>query len=378
MKLITAALLQVVLSVSIIDATLFVAGKDVNSHSTKTHAMIPNPNPYQVTYKDGTKSPLIRLRMRQEGEDEDSPVHLFEETIDGFTVSQSEDGGGKYTYLDVDEESGELIDTQLVAGIDDPVSFHIHKDPLKISDDILRKKHPTSSPSVDDSDVRKLLRGGEGGKIVHKNTIHNNDGDVASRRRAAITTGTLNNLVIPFKFADHVGRTVPSRSDLDILMNNQGSHPLCPTGSVRDVYLLNSFSKLDLQSTVLDWVTIDYTESYCADGNAGLWSSSSRSGKMQTCLVDALNKAAAASGINFADFDLDENGFIDGMTFFTQGTRQSMVKPMRMGHIIGIGFGLTRGKFGIMFGKIMEFKCMIIISILLCGVLGEPILDALA
>ena len=135
--------------------------------------------------------------------------------------------------------------------------------------------------------------------------------DEKSHRRTVITSGTLKNLVVPIRFADHTSRGLPSRSDLNALMNNVGPNPLCPTGSVRDVYLDNSFGALDLQSTVIDWITIDYTEAWCADGDSG-------TALFHTCLTNALDKAVAA-GVDFGDYDLDNNGLIDGMTFFHSG-----------------------------------------------------------
>ncbi len=261
------------------------------------HRMGPNPNPYQVTYEDGTKSPLIRLRIRGE---ETSPSHqVYEETLDGFTVKPTVEG--KYVYLEVDDKTGDYIETKFVAGVDDPYSADIHANAAERREKFLKAtittKHHSSSRNI----FNRVL---QGEKIK---------GDQEpERRRTVITTGTLKNLVIPFKFSDHTGRTLPSRSDLNILMNNVGPNALCPTGSVRDVYLQNSFNQLDLQSTVINWVTLDYTEAYCADNNSGL------SNRFDDCLKNALDKARAA-GVDFSDFDVDSNGVIDGMTFFHSG-----------------------------------------------------------
>jgi hypothetical protein len=90
-----------------------------------------------------------------------------------------------------------------------------------------------------------------------------------SRRTSVITTGNMNNLVVPMRWSDHLQRTLPSRDDLDILMNHVGSHPLCPTGSVRDVFLENSYGALTLNSTVVNWIPMDNTEKYYANGDRG-------------------------------------------------------------------------------------------------------------
>ena len=115
----------------------------------------------------------------------------------------------------------ELIDTGLVGGIDDPMSCHIHKEAPKIGQEFLQKKRPptASATEVDCSDVPKLFRGGK----IPNNTNHGNN-----TRRQAIIKGTLKYLVVCFKFADHSGRSLPSKTDFDIsFMKKQGSRPLC-------------------------------------------------------------------------------------------------------------------------------------------------------
>ena len=60
-----------------------------------------------------------------------------------------------------------------------------------------------------------------------------------------------------------------------------------------------------------DWVTIDFTEAFCADGNSGL------STPFQTCLKNALTKVDAQ--INFTKFDLDGDNWIDAIGFLHSG-----------------------------------------------------------
>ncbi len=166
------------------------------------------------------------------------------------------------------------------------------------------------------------LEGSQQNKSEDKKNANSNKRKRRRRRKTKatatatkITTGTLKNLVIPFRFSDHTDRTLPTRSDLHTLMNKVGPDPLlCPTGSVRDVYLQNSFNSLDLQSTVIDWVTITSTESSCANGESGL------SAKFFDCIVEALDATVAAyGGAYFANYDDDDNGVIDGITFFHSG-----------------------------------------------------------
>jgi hypothetical protein len=71
--------------------------------------------------------------------------------------------------------------------------------------------------------------------------------------------------------ADHTSRTLPTAAQLDVLFNKEGGDPtLAPTGSIRDVYLRNSYGALRIQSVVTNWITVSQTESQVAAGNSGL------------------------------------------------------------------------------------------------------------
>ena len=95
-------------------------------NGNQAHRMEPNPNPYRVIYDDGTTSPFLRLRIQGE---ENSPLHqIYEETLDSFMVKSVE---GKYANLEVDNNTREYIETDLVFGVDDPYSAHIHTDAAK-------------------------------------------------------------------------------------------------------------------------------------------------------------------------------------------------------------------------------------------------------
>lgn len=204
--------------------TLFAISATVRAKKYKSieevltpHRMTPNPNPYQVTYDDGTKSPLLRLKTREQIT---SPSRQsYEETLDGFTVKQV---NGKYVYLEVDDNTGEFIETNLVAGVDNPYSASIRKGAAERKE-LIKPKGPLH------------LKEPRSYNIFHRN-LHEEEKD-QYHRRTVITSGLLKNLVIPIRFSDHIGRSLPSKSDLNTLMNNNGPDTLCPTGSVRDVYL---------------------------------------------------------------------------------------------------------------------------------------------
>lgn len=138
---------------------------------------------------------------------------------------------------------------------------------------------------------------------------------VSAAPDATAPVGNVKNLVVMIRFSDHVGRTLPSVSDVDVLFNSTGGHPtLAPTGSVKDVYLENSYGQMTLNSDINpgigDWITVPNTEAYYANGNSGdstLWQA----------LRSALDTLDAV--IDFNDYDLDNDGRIDSIAFIHSG-----------------------------------------------------------
>jgi hypothetical protein len=95
------------------------------------------------------------------------------------------------------------------------------------------------------------------------------------RRTATATTGTIKNLVIPFKFSDHATRVLPTPSEINILFNGSeqdcnSNQAICgKSGSVRKFYDVDSYGQLNLTSVVVEWVQIGMTEAEAAGGNSG-------------------------------------------------------------------------------------------------------------
>ena len=124
--------------------------------------------------------------------------------------------------------------------------------------------------------------------------------------------GDVSNCVILMKFSNHTARPLPSRNDYDVIFNKPGGDPdLAPTGSVRDVYLENSYNELRLNSTVFDWVNLPRSEQYYADGDSGgtsvIWEA----------IVAALDQAD--DQIDFREFDKNNDKIIDAIAFIHSG-----------------------------------------------------------
>lgn len=256
-----------------------------SSSSSPLRVHSPNPIPYQVTYDDGTKSPQIKLKLR--GDLHLQSHDIYEETEDGYTVTVGRNG--RYVYVDFDEETGELVKTKFVAT--EGKRFHLKN----VTPHAFQKRQKALKITKDSSMLDQIN---------------------SNNQRRNLSAGTVQNLVVLFKFKDHNSRKLPSRDDIETLMNGDDdtctpNNPLCPTGSVRGYFLKNSFDKFDQRSTVLEWVTISQTEAECANKESG------QHRRFLSCLREALDMIE--SRVDFLAFDTNRDKMIDGMTFLHSG-----------------------------------------------------------
>lgn len=212
-------------------------------------AMPANPSPFQVTQPGSGKNITLRLLGGEHWS------WLAEGVgIDARTVVRNSDGEFVYAERLSDGTLGPSFN---VVGEVDPEARRIPKN-LVMSDEARDKLCRDEGLRCNDKDFDTLF--------------NNTDTSRPRSTNRAPTNGTVKNLVVLMRWLDHIDRTVPSVEDIDVLMNWEGPHPLAPTGSVRDVYRINSYGKLNLESTVYKWITMDNTEEYYADGTSGTFS----------------------------------------------------------------------------------------------------------
>lgn len=272
----------------------------VGSYPEEAHAVPANPDPYLATQPNGEN---VTLRLSG-----DEWSH-FEETLDGYTVLRKR---GWLYYAQQDRRSGQLVPTKFRVGLDSPVGRvrRGERPTLQARQEEARLKGTPLSTheEVEKSRQRRIeLTGGSPALADGTGSQTASAPELAG----VSTSGTLKNLVVMIRWSDHGGRALPSSVDVDILMNNDGPHALAPTGSVRDVYLENSYGSLALDSHVTEWVTSNNTEAYYAAGSSGLVST------FHEALKDALNKVDQT--VDFRDFDTNGDGLIDAITFLHSG-----------------------------------------------------------
>ena len=238
-------------------------------------AVPANPQPFYETQGDGTR---IELRVR--GDEHFSWL----EDARGYTVVRN---NGWLHYAEIGN-NGKLAPGALLVGRDDPAAFGLEKRVL-----------PSASIRAQSA---RVLPAPVAGTYSAQSA-----GD--SARVAPV--GTVKNLVVLIRFADHASRTLPPVSDYDKLFNAVGGDPVAaPTGSVKDVYLENSYGQMTLDSDISPWIQVSGTEAYYANNAGG-----------DSTLWEALNEALSIldQTTDFSQYDSDSDGYIDSIAFIHSG-----------------------------------------------------------
>ena len=238
--------------------------------SNNAYAVQASPFGFVVQQPDGSQ-----LNLHINGDEH----YNWLSTKGGYTVLR--DNNGRYVFAQRGK-SGDLEPSKFVVGKDDPANNGI------------------ATRTLPSAAVLANYRS-------QRNIDHNKTGD--SLRVPPI--GNVTNMVIMIRFSDHASRPLPSNSDIDTLFNAVGGDAtLAPTGSIRDVYLENSYGQMTLNSTVFGWVDLPQTEAYYANGQSGdstLWQG----------LRYALDQIDQT--VDFRNFDSDSDNQIDAIAFIHSG-----------------------------------------------------------
>lgn len=255
--------------------------------SLSAKGMPADPRPFEYTQPDGSK---VWLRLRGD------EFFDWTEDLQGFTVIRDK---GRYVYATLAAE-GTLAASSFEAGKVDPARVGLVPGVLPVAE----KRGTNLNGALQPYRPWIKAAGKSGAKI---NVLPN---------------GIVKNLVILCMFSDHnLATHTRTQSEYGVLFNQLGGDVgLAPTGSVRDVFRENSYGVLDLQSSIVAWVTLPETEAYYAGNNNG------RPYPPNACIYpesaegmveDALN--LADSLVNFADFDQDNDGYVDAICFIHSG-----------------------------------------------------------
>jgi M6 family metalloprotease-like protein len=202
-------------------------------------------------------------------------VH-YTETVDGYTLIRT--AGGGYEYAEM-SRAGALSATGIPA------------------------HNPGERSGPEKSLVRRLekhLRHTEDHRKVLIENFRSQPEYIAHRNAERFpATGEHRVLVILIQYPDLVNQH--SSMAFDALMNEEGYNG---TGSFRDYFLKNSFGQLDVEADVFGWYTSVENHDYY-----GFQNGFQRSRELMAEAIDA----AEAAGVDFSQYDNDNDGQVDAV-----------------------------------------------------------------
>ena len=234
-------------------------------------AVPANPKPFVEKQPDGS---TITLRIKG-----DEYFHWFED-LGGYTVVRN---NGTFFYAQLDN-NGQLTATRFQVGKTNPATANLR--PGVLPPENVRAQSSLATPRLSPS---------------------------FNTPQSIVPSGNIKNLVVMVRFSNHQSRILPSISDMNTLFNAADSHPtIAPTGSIRDLFLKNSYGQLTLNSDISGWIDVSRSEQYYADGGSGLNSN---------VILEALQEALDIldQTVDFSQYDSDNDGFIDAITFIHSG-----------------------------------------------------------
>jgi len=240
---------------------------------TGSYAVTANPNPVEYRQPDGSVLTIIPKG--------DEFIH-WAVTLDGYTLLSNSNKAYVYACLSSD---GKLTFSDIPA----------HNAGLRNSAELNFLKTINKALFFSDSQLNgmKSLRKGSGSKNM-------------TDMGGFPTTGTRSHLLILANFSNT--SSTYTQSDFDNLMNQENYNN---TGSFRDFYLEVSNGQLTINNTVTIWVTLSHPHDYY--GPQSMWG---------TFAYDAVVAADQQTDINYADYDNDLDGNVDGVCIAHQGRGQ--------------------------------------------------------
>ena len=200
----------------------------------------------------------------------------YTETVDGYTLIQTDDKGYEYALLD---GSGQLIPSGIPAHNENSRTRRERRG-LRHIEPHLRMSEAMSAARLAEFESQREFRGSRD----------------ALRFPA---TGNQKVLVILIQYPDLIQEH--SQENFNALMNEEDYNG---TGSFRDYFLKNSLGQLDLNADVFGWYTSAEDHDYY-----GYINGFQRSRELMAEAIDA----AEAAGVDFSQYDNDGDGVVDAV-----------------------------------------------------------------
>ncbi len=235
-------------------------------------AVTARPQPVAYTQPDGSSITLVLKG--------DEFIH-WAETTDGYTIMSNRQGTYEYASLD---QSGNLVFSGVQA-------------------------HDAASRDAAESVFIQQLRPGlffSESQVNQMKALKPNGSQRAPTIGGFPTTGTRKLLMILANFSNTT--TVFTPADFNNYMNQTNYNG---TGSFRDYYIEVSYGQLTVNTTVTMWVVLPHTHDYYGPDT-----------KWGEFAYDAVSAANTQAAVNFAEYDNDLDGYVDGVSIIHQGEGQ--------------------------------------------------------
>ena len=209
-------------------------------------------------------------------------------SVDGYLITRNEKGFFEYANINTENK---II----------PLGVRVHN---------VKERLPKEIQFIQSISLTETIK-----KLT--NNIKNNNHERLKTRsstsaNAKNITGSRRLLCILIGFSDV--RFSKTQNEFDNFMNQVGYNQGNAIGSVKDYYLENSYSKLDLNITVVGPYIADHPMAYYGENVSGVQGNDARP---RDLIREALAKADPY--VNYADFDNDNNGSVDGVHIIYAG-----------------------------------------------------------
>jgi M6 family metalloprotease-like protein len=252
--------------------------------SVKLWAVPAYPYPIEITQPNGKNLTII-----QNGDESFSWI----ETIDGLSIVRNTDGIFEYAILSSD---GNII----------PSGVKV----TQISERTTIETEFISS--ISRSEIKAKY------SVLRNKTIQKSDSDVSSTVLSSVI-GTRKVLCILIGFTDHAFSK--TQSEFNNLMNQTGYNANSAVGSVKDYYLEASYGQLNLDVAVVGPYTANHNMAYYGTDLLDANGNRLNDIRPRELITEAVQKANP--DVNYADYDGDGDGYVDGVHVIFAGYDQA-------------------------------------------------------
>jgi M6 family metalloprotease-like protein len=257
------------------------------------------PFPIEYLQSDGTK-----VRVLMKGDE----FLNWKESEDGYTLLHNRKGDLEYATVN---DSSNLVPSGVMARNIATRSSSDRRLLMRLS-----KRLPFSKNQIDSAKMLMQKRDQSISSISSMPLINETNGKFSLLRSTQMvpTTGDRKLICILMNFTDVTFHL--AQSDFNNLFNQVGYNTDGATGSVKDYFLENSYNQYNLTVDVVGPFTADYAMAYYGNNT---------NGNVNALMVEAINKANPS--VNFADYDNDGNGEVDGVYILFAGKGEESGGP---------------------------------------------------